>query len=81
MVLLDTNKIYEIGSEISDLMIRNKLINENELTINVDEESFKRIDEDLFYRNKCEESNEFTPSETSITIKFPYFTLKIKKEH
>ena len=49
MIMINTNKISEIGNYISEQM-RELKINDSLFNINVDTESFKKIDEDLFYR-------------------------------
>ena len=78
MIMLNTNKISEIGNYISEQM-RELKINDSILNINVDVESFKKIDEDLFYRmNENNKEKEFIPSEKEIIISFPNVKLIIK---
>ena len=77
MIMLNTNKISEIGNYISEQM-RELKINDSILNINVDVESFKKIDEDLFYRmNENNKEKEFIPSEKEIIISFPNVKLII----
>lgn len=69
--MLNTNKISEIGNYISEQM---KILNIKESTFNVyvDSDSFKKIDEDLFFRmNEKNDNKEFIPSEKEILISFP----------
>lgn len=75
--MLSTNKISELGNSISE-HLRELKISGSTLTIKVDDESFKKIDEDLFYRIK-KESDEFTPSDSEIYISFPFLEIKIVK--
>lgn len=77
MVYINSKDLFDIGTYLSDKMSEYKLGNKNELSIEVDEESFKKIDEDLYYRNNGE--GEFTPSFSTITVKFPFLDIKIKK--
>ena len=79
MIMLNTNKISEIGNYISEQM-RELKINDSILNINVDVESFKKIDEDLFYRmNENNKEKEFIPSEKEIIISFPNVKLIINE--
>ena len=79
MVNLTTNEIFKIGMELSNNLFSNKLINDNKLILNVDDESFKKIDEDLYYRNNPN-GKDFEPSFSQINVKFPYLDIIIKKE-
>ncbi len=80
MIMLNTNKISEIGNYISEQMKELK-INDSILNINVDVESFKKIDEDLFYRmNENNKEKEFIPSEKEIIISFPNVKLIINEK-
>lgn len=79
MTMLNTNKLSEIGNYISEQM-RGLNIKGSELHIYVDENYFKKIDEDLFYRiNENDKEKEFIPSESEIDISFPNIIIKIKK--
>ena len=40
------------------------------MTIYVNEDEFKKVDEDLFYRNRKGEEEEFIPSDGEIDINF-----------
>lgn len=80
MIMLNTIKISEIGNYISEQM-REININDSILNINVDTESFKKIDEDLFYRmNENNKEKEFIPSEKEIIISFPNVKLIINEK-
>jgi hypothetical protein len=80
MIMLNTNKISEIGNYISEQM-RELKINDSILNINVDVESFKKIDEDLFYRmNENNKEKEIIPSEKEIIISFPNVKLIINEK-
>ena len=80
MLMLNTNKISEIGKYISEQM-RLLNINDTELNIYVDKESFKKIDEDLFYRiNENDKEKEYIPSEKEIFISFPNLKFNIKEK-
>jgi DNA-binding helix-hairpin-helix protein with protein kinase domain len=78
MVMLNTNKIQEIGDMISEQM-RTLNLNDSSFIINVDADSFKKIDEDLFYRINGTDK-EFIPSEKEILISFPNVKLIINEK-
>jgi hypothetical protein len=66
---LNSIKIYELGEYISKYLNDNGLNKENDLAVNVTKEQLRKIDEDLYYRNKPE-GQEFTPSDTDVVVKF-----------
>lgn len=78
MVTLTTNEIYKMGHELSQSLIKNKVTLKNELNIKVDDESFKKIDEDLYYRSNPNDNN-FSPSQSKIKITFPCLEIFIYK--
>lgn len=79
MVNLTTNEIFKIGMELSNNLALNKIINDNKLFLKVDEESFKKIDEDLYYRN-YPDGKDFELSFSEINVKFPYLDIIICKD-
>lgn len=79
MVNLTTNEIFKIGMELSNNLALNKIINDNKLLLKVDEESFRKIDEDLYYRN-YPDGKDFEPSFSEINVKFPYLDIIICKD-
>ena len=66
---LNSIKIYELGEYVSKYLNDNGLNQENDLVVNVTKEQLRKIDEDLYYRNKPE-GQEFTPSDTDVVVKF-----------
>ena len=66
---LNSMKIYELGEYISKFLNENGLSNENDLVIKVDKTQLKKIDEDLYYRNKPK-GEEFVPSDNDVVVKF-----------
>jgi hypothetical protein len=62
-------KIYELGEHISKFLNENGLSKENDLVIKVDKTQLKKIDEDLYYRNKPK-GEEFVPSDNDVVVKF-----------
>ncbi|MBR6516957.1 MAG: hypothetical protein IKT40_09005 [Bacilli bacterium] len=78
MINLGTNEILEIGEVLFEKMQKLK-INSSELVINVDKESFKKIDEDLYYRQNPN-GDDFKESEKEINIAYKSINIKIKKQ-
>jgi hypothetical protein len=62
-------RVSELGEYISKYLNDNGLSQENDLVVNVTKEQLRKIDEDLYYRNKPE-GQEFTPSDTDVVVKF-----------
>lgn len=73
-----TMSIFELGQSISSKLKSDGIIKQSELTIYVSKEEFKKIDEDLFYRNRKDESQEFIPSEKEIDINFDLVKIIVK---
>lgn len=66
---LNSIKIYELGEYITKFLHDNGLTMENDLVIKVTKENLRKIDEDLYYRNKPD-GDEFTPSDNDVIVKF-----------
>ena len=66
---LNSMKIFGLGEYIAKFLTENGLVKENDLVIKVTKEELKKIDEDLYYRNKPE-GKEFTPSDNDVVVKF-----------
>ncbi len=66
---LNSIKIYELGEYIAKFLNENGLTQENDLVIKVDKTQLKKIDEDLYYRNKPK-GEEFVPSDDTVVVKF-----------
>ena len=83
-VTLSSNKIFELGEYIAKFLNDNGLRLENDLVIKVTKDELKKIDEDLYYRNKPE-GKEFVPSDNDVVVKFDnlnvIFTVEEEEEN
>lgn len=79
-VKLDRNTLINLGITISDTLLKANIKEESYLKIIVDDISFKKIDEDLFYRGENDEKKEFEPSEDNIQLKFNNLLIIIEKK-
>ena len=75
---LGTAHIIELANLISEKLHRYGVEKKSELKIFLNEEDFKKVDEDLFYRNNDNEE-EFVPSEGEIDVNFEELGIKIIK--
>ena len=75
-----TVSISELGSFISDKLKEDGIEDTAELNIFLNKDEFKRVDEDLFYRMREDESQEFIPSEGEIIINFDKVKINIKEK-
>lgn len=75
-----TLAIYEIGEFVSNKIREGNTSGDAELTINVSEDEFKLIDEDLFYRLREDDTQEFVPSEGIININFDNVKIIVKNK-
>lgn len=78
-VKLDRNTIIQLGNTVLEILTKANIKNDSILRITVDKESFKKIDEDLYYRGD-DKNNKFQPSENEIIVKFLNFIIIIEKE-
>ena len=72
-------EIIELGQTIERQLIQCSNKEKNELKIYVDDESFKKIDEDMYYR-QFPNGKDFVPSDDIILINFDYITIEIVKK-
>jgi uncharacterized protein YneR len=77
---LGSLSIFSIGDVLSETLREYGVREKADLTIYVNEEEFKLVDEDLFYRNRKDESEEFVPSEGEIDITFEGVNMVIKQK-
>lgn len=75
-----TMSIFELGQFISSKLKEDGVTMQSELTVYVTSEEFKKIDEDLYYRNRKDESQEFIPSEGEIDINFELVKIIVKEK-
>lgn len=75
-----TMSIFELGQLISTKLKNDGITQQSELYVYVDKEQFKKVDEDLFYRNKKDDNQEFIPSEGEIIINFENVKIVIKEK-
>ena len=75
-----TMSIFELGQFISSKLKEDGITIQSELIVYVTSEEFKKIDEDLYYRNRKDESQEFIPSEVEIDINFELVKIIVKEK-
>jgi hypothetical protein len=75
-----TLSIFEVGQIISEKLREDGVSNQSELYVYLNEDEFKRVDEDLFLRNRKSEEDEFIPSEGEIDINVDMVKVIIKKK-
>lgn len=71
--------IFELGNMISENLKENGITQKAELIIYLNNEEFKKVDEDLFYRTKRGDKSDFVPSEGEIDINFEGVKVIVKK--
>ena len=75
-----TMSIFELGQFLSSKLKEDGITIQSELIVYVTSEEFKKIDEDLYYRNRKDESQEFIPSEGEIDINFELVKIIVKEK-
>lgn len=80
MIHLDLETLSDIGNKLSE-RVEDIKPKDTILIFKVDTFSFRKIDEDIFYRIQGENKDvPFTPSDDEINLTFPNATIKIIKE-
>ena len=74
-----TANIYELCEEISKRLNKDGITYDVTLTIPLDKDKFKKVDEDLFYRMREDEDEKFVPSEGEINVRVDNVILVIKE--
>ena len=77
---LSSMSIFSLGSVLSETLAEYGVKEKADLIIYLNDEEFKMVDEDLFYRNRKDEKEEFIPSEGEIDITFEGANITIKKK-
>jgi hypothetical protein len=72
--------IFSLGSVLSETLAEYGVKEKADLIIYLNDDEFKMVDEDLFYRNRKDEKEEFIPSEGEIDITFEGVNITIKKK-
>ena len=75
-----TMSIFELGQMVSSKLKEDGIAQQSKLDIYLNEEEFKKVDEDLFYRNRKSEDDKFIPSEGEININFDMVKIIIKQK-
>jgi hypothetical protein len=77
MILLGLNELSELCYDVHAKLAKCGIKSDAILTISVDKNSLRKIDEDLFYRQN-DKDKEFIPSENEVNVIFENITVKIK---
>ena len=77
---LSSMSIFSLGSVLSETLAEYGVKEKADLVIYLNDEEFKLVDEDLFYRNRKDEKDEFIPSEGEIDITFEGVNITVKKK-
>lgn len=72
-------EILEIGKTLEKQLVSLDNKERNELKIYVDEESFNKIDEDIYYR-QFPDGKDFKPSDDTIFVNFEFIRIVISKK-
>jgi hypothetical protein len=72
--------IFELGQMVSSKLREDGITQKSELCVYLNEEEFKKVDEDLFYRTKRGDREDFVPSEGEIDINFEGVKIIVKQK-
>lgn len=75
-----TISIVELGNSISNKLREDGITNKSELIVYLSDNEFRKVDEDLYYRNRKDDSEEFVPSDNEIIVNFEMVKIIVKKE-
>lgn len=74
-----TMSIFELGQLVSSKLKEEGITQKSELCVYLNKEEFKKVDEDLFYRTKRGDREDFVPSEGEIDINFEGVKIIVKQ--
>jgi hypothetical protein len=77
---LGTSSIAELGNYISEFLSEHGMEGPSELRLTVGKDEFRKVDEDLFYRNREDGDKEFIPSEGEVDVSFGKLRIRIFSE-
>ena len=72
-----TLSIAELDNLLSEELNKYGIKEKAELKIFLDKDEFKKVDEDLFYRNRKDETEEYVPSDGETIINFDMVKMMI----
>ena len=75
-----TLSIFELGNMISQKLKEDGITEKAKLYVYLNDNEFKKVDEDLYYRNKSDDSEKFMPSEEEIDVSLDGINVIIKKK-
>lgn len=73
---LNANKIFELAEYVSKFLHDNGIDGNKELKIEVTKDELTKIDEDLYYRNKPDDKDEFEPSDKEVVVNYHNLVLR-----
>ena len=74
-----TMSIFELGQMVSSKLKEEGIAQKSELYIYLNDEEFKKVDEDLFYRTRRGDKEDFIPSEGEIDVNFEGVKIIVKQ--
>ena len=74
-----TASIYELGEKMSEMLKRYGVDSDTSVEITLKSDEFRKVDEDLFYRNRKDEDEKFVPSEGEINVRVENIIIIIKE--
>lgn len=75
---LSTSNIEKIGVYLSN-ELQSVGVDESSLIIRLPRNEFKKVDEDLFYRNRDNDNEDYVPSDDEIHVSFDNVNVIIQK--
>ena len=72
--------IFDLGKMISSKLKEDGITEKSELVIHINKDEFKKVDEDLFYRMRRGDKEDFIPSEGEIDVNFDGLKIIIKQK-
>ena len=76
-----TMSISELAAMVVEKLKEDGVNEKSELFIYLNKDEFKKVDEDLFYRNKKNDDEEFIPSEGEIDVNFQDIKIIIREKN
>ena len=80
-IRFNSDELIELGKQIESKIVEWGLEKDKQtLELIIPKEIFKKLDEDLYYRQNADKKEEYVPSDNKLMLSFDYLNINVKSE-
>lgn len=80
-IRFNSDELIELGKDIESKIVEWGLEKDKQtLELVIPKEIFKKLDEDLYYRQNADKKEEYVPSDNKLMLSFDYLNINVKSE-